>query len=134
VYVCDSYVDNNIYVMEKLTRKEEQAMQALWKIGRGFVKDILANYGEPKPHYNTVSSLIRGLEEKEYVGHKAYGNTHEYFPLITKEEYSRTFLTGFVGNYFENSYKNVVSFFAKEEKLSVEDLKDIIDLIEKKKG
>ncbi|MFA8434728.1 MAG: BlaI/MecI/CopY family transcriptional regulator [Marinifilaceae bacterium] len=118
--------------MEKLTKKEERAMQALWKIEKGFVKDILAGYDEPKPHYNTLSSLIRGLEEKGYVGHKAYGKTHEYFPLISQETYTGAFLSGFVGNYFENSYKKVVSFFAKEEKLSVEDLKEIIEMIEKK--
>ncbi len=86
---------------------------------------------DPKPHYNTLSSLIRLLEEKGYVGHKAYGNTHEYFPLITKEEYQREFMSDIVENYFGKSYKNVVSFFAQEQNISVEELKEIIAMIEK---
>jgi BlaI family transcriptional regulator, penicillinase repressor len=117
--------------MEKLTRKEEEAMQALWSTGRGFVKDLLENYPEPRPHYNTLSSLIRLLEEKGYVGHKAYGNTHEYFPLVTKEEYRREFMTDVVENYFGKSYKSVVSFFANEHNISADELKEIIEMIEK---
>jgi BlaI family transcriptional regulator, penicillinase repressor len=119
--------------MEKLTRQEEKAMLSLWKIGKGFAKDVLENFPETPPHYNTISSLIRSLEAKGYVGHKAYGNTYEYYPLISKEEYTSQFLSGFIGSYFEDSYKEVVSFFAQEQKLSVDDLKEIIALIEKKK-
>ena len=118
--------------MEKLTKKEEQAMQVLWTVGRGFVKDLLENYPDPKPHYNTLSTMVRLLEEKGYVGHKAYGNTHEYFPLVLMEEYRKEFMSDFVGSYF-GSYKNVVSFFAKEQNISVEELKEIIDMIEKGK-
>ena len=119
--------------MEKLTSKEAQAMQVLWTAGKGFVKDLLVNYPEPKPHYNTLSSLIRLLEEKGYVGHNAYGNTHEYFPLISKEEYQREFMSDIVESYFGKSYKNVVSFFAQEQNISVEELKEIISMIEKGK-
>ena len=119
--------------MEKLTSKEQQAMQVLWKAGKGFVKDFLEIHPEPKPHYNTLSSLVRLLEEKGYVGHKAYGNTHEYFPLISKEEYQREFMSDIVESYFGKSYKNVVSFFAKEEKISADELREIIKLIENKK-
>jgi len=119
--------------MEKLTRQEEKAMQAMWKIEKGFAKDVLENFPETAPHYNTVSSLIRSLETKGYIDHKVYGNTYEYFPIISKEEYTSSFLSGFVGNYFENSYKEIVSFFAQEEKLSINDLKEIIDMIEKGK-
>jgi predicted transcriptional regulator len=119
--------------MEKLTRQEEKAMQALWKIEKGFAKDVLEHFPGAKPHINTVSSLIRSLETKGYVDHKAYGNTYEYFPVITKSEYTSQFLSGFIGNYFEDSYKEVVSFFAQEQKLSVNDLKEIIAMIEKKK-
>jgi len=108
-------------------------MHVLWETGKGFVKDLLEVYPEPKPHYNTLSSLVRLLEEKGYVGHKAYGNTHEYFPLITKEEYQREFMSDIVENYFGKSYKNVVSFFAKEDNISVEELKEIIAMIEKGK-
>ena len=117
--------------MEKLTSKEEQAMRVLWKAGKGFVKDLLEDYPEPKPHYNTLSSLVRLLEEKGYVGHKAYGNTHEYYPLISKEEYQREFMSDIVDSYFGKSYKNVVSFFAREQNISIEELKDIIKMIEK---
>ena len=119
--------------MEKLTRQEEKAMLSIWKIGKGFAKDVLENFPETPPHYNTISSLIRSLEAKGYVGHKAYGNTYEYYPLISKDEYTSQFLSGFIGSYFEDSYKEVVSFFAQEQKLSVEDLKEIIAIIEKNK-
>ena len=119
--------------MEKLTAKEEQAMRVLWTAGKGFVKDLLEEYPEPKPHYNTLSSLVRLLEDKGYVGHKAYGNTHEYFPLISKEEYQREFMSYIVESYFGRSYKNVVSFFAREQNISVEELKEIIKMIEKGK-
>jgi predicted transcriptional regulator len=119
--------------MEKLTRQEEKTMLSLWKIEKGFAKDVLENFPEIPPHYNTISSLIRSLESKGYVGHKAYGNTYEYYPLISKEEYTSQFMSNFVGNYFEDSYKEVVSFFAREQKLSVDDLKEIITLIEKNK-
>jgi predicted transcriptional regulator len=91
----------------------------------------LEYHPEPKPHYNTFSTLIRGLEDKGYVSHKSYGNTHQYFPVITKEEYRKLSIKDVVSDYFGSSYKNVVSFFVKEEKLNVDDLKEIIDLIEK---
>jgi len=119
--------------MEKLTRQEEKTMLSLWKIGKGFAKDVLENFPDNAPHYNTISSLIRSLEAKGYVGHKVYGNTYEYYPLISKEEYTSQFLSNFIGNYFEDSYKEIVSFFAQEQKLSVDDLKEIISLIENRK-
>jgi BlaI family transcriptional regulator, penicillinase repressor len=119
--------------MEKLTRQEEKAMQALWKIEKGFTKDVLENFPGDKPHINTISSLIRSLESKRYVNHKTYGNTYEYFPIISKLDYTSQFLNNFIGNYFEDSYKEVVSFFAAEQKLSIDDLKEIIQLIEKQK-
>ena len=116
--------------MEKLTNKEEEIMRILWKLKQAFVKEIVAELPNPKPHYNTLSSLVRILEDKGYVGHKAYGNTHEYFPLISKEEYQREFMSKIVDSYFGKSYKNVVSFFAKEEKISVDELREIIRIIE----
>lgn len=119
--------------MEKLTSKEVQAMQVMWTAGKGFVKDLLEIYPEPKPHYNTLSSIIRLLEEKGYIAHKAYGNTHEYYPLITKEEYQRKFMSDIVESYFDKSYKNVVSFFAAEQKISLKELKEIVAMIEKGK-
>lgn len=119
--------------MEKLTNKEEEIMHILWKLEKAFVKDVLAEIKEVKPHYNTLSTIIRNLEEKGYVGYNAYGKTHQYFPIVTKEEYRKGFMNVAINNYFNNSYKSMVSFFAKEEKISVEDLKDIIALIEKNK-
>ena len=108
--------------MEKLTMQEEEAMRWIWRIGPCFVKDVLAKYEDPKPPYTTLASVIKNLERKKYVKAKRYGNT-----------YKRTFLGGVVTNYFANSYKEMVSFFAKDQKISTDDLKDIIDLIEKGK-
>jgi predicted transcriptional regulator len=118
--------------MKELTRAEEQIMQILWKIEKGFVKDIMDSMPEPKPAYNTVSTIVRILEKKEFVGHNAYGKTHEYFPIVSKKEYSGNFLKGFIKNYFGNSYRQMVSFFAKEEDLSVEEMESIINLLSDK--
>ena len=119
--------------MEKLTNKEEEIMQILWKLEKAFVKDVLAEIKQDKPHYNTLSTIIRNLEDKGYVSYNAYGKTHQYFPIVAKEDYRKGFMNTAINNYFNNSYKNMVSFFAKEEKISVEDLKEIISLIEKNK-
>ena len=119
--------------MNKLTRKEEELMKILWKIKEGFVKDIAHEYPAPTPHYNTISSLVRLLEEKGYIGHKAYGNTHLYFPLIEKQEYRKFFIKDIVKDYFDNSYKQTVSMFIDEQKLTQEDLDELMDLIKSKK-
>jgi predicted transcriptional regulator len=117
--------------MEKLTNKEEEIMHILWKLEKAFVKDVLAEIIEEKPHYNTLSTIIRNLEEKGYVAYNAFGKTHQYYPIVTKEDYRKGFMNTAINNYFNNSYKNMVSFFAKEEKISVKELKEIIELIEK---
>ncbi|MGC1205711.1 MAG: BlaI/MecI/CopY family transcriptional regulator [Flavobacteriaceae bacterium] len=117
--------------MEKLTNKEEEIMHILWTLEKAFVKDVLAEIKEDKPHYNTLSTIIRNLEDKGYVSYNAYGKTHQYFPIVTKEDYRKGFMNTAINNYFNNSYKNMVSFFAKEEKISVDELKEIIKLIEK---
>ncbi|PNW27149.1 BlaI/MecI/CopY family transcriptional regulator [Formosa algae] len=117
--------------MQKLTNKEEEIMHILWKLEKAFVKDVLEEITENKPHYNTLSTIIRHLEEKGYVGYTAYGKTHQYYPIITKEAYRKRFMNSAIENYFNNSYKNVVSFFANEQKISVEELKEIINVIEK---
>ena len=119
--------------MEKLTNKEEEIMQVLWQLKTAFVKEVVAALPEPKPHYNTISTVIRKMEEKGFVNHKAFGNTHQYYPIISMEAYRKTFMQKTINNYFDNSYKNVVSFFAQEEKISVTELKEIIKLIEKDK-
>lgn len=118
--------------MEKLTNKEEEVLHILWQLKKGFVKDVVSKLPNPKPHYNTISTIIRKMEEKGYIEYIAYGKTHEYYPVITKEEYRKNYMNKTITNYFENSYKNAVSFFAKEEKISIEELKEIIDFIEQK--
>lgn len=119
--------------MQKLTNKEEEVMQILWKLKKAFVKDVLAEIEEEKPHYNTLSTIIRNLEEKGFVSHNAYGNTHQYFPIVKIEDYRNQFMNTAISNYFDNSYKNLVSFFAEEEKISADELREILDIIEKKK-
>lgn len=115
--------------MKELTKAEEQVMQILWKLDKAFVKDIIDQMPEPKPAYNTVSTIVRILESKEFIGHNAYGKTHEYYPLVSKKDYTGTFLKGFIKNYFGNSYRQMVSFFAKDEKISTEEMEEIINLL-----
>ncbi|MFY7756978.1 MULTISPECIES: BlaI/MecI/CopY family transcriptional regulator [Flavobacterium] len=119
--------------MQKLTNKEEEIMHILWKLKKAFVKEVMAEITEDQPHYNTLSTIIRNLEDKGYVGHTAFGNTHQYHPIISLEEYRKTFMKTALANYFDNSYKQMVSFFAEEEKISAEELREILALIEKKK-
>lgn len=119
--------------MEKLTIQEEEAMLCIWELGNCSVKDIVGKYQSPAPPYTTVASIVKNLERKQYVRAMRVGNTYQYAPLIRESEYKRTFMSGFVRNYFEDSYKEMVSFFAKEQKISTNDLKDIIAMIEKGK-
>mgnify|MGYP001595261761 CR=1 FL=1 len=118
--------------MYKLTNIEEEIMHVLWKLKQAFVKVVVAELPTPRPHYNTVSTVIRKMEDKGFIGHEAFGNTHRYYPAISKEDYRKGYFSTAINNYFENSYKNVVSFFANEEKISVEELKEIIKIIESK--
>ena len=117
--------------MERLTHQEEEVMRRIWRSGPCFVKDIQAQYKEPKPPYTTLASVVKNLQRKKYVKAKRYGNTYEYTPIIEEEEYKKTFMSGVVQNYFRNSYKELVSFFAKEQKISPNELQDIINMIEK---
>ena len=112
--------------MKELTKAEEQVMQILWRIKRGFVKDILAKMPDPKPAYNTVSTIVRILEKKGFVDYQAYGKTHEYYPLITKKDYSNFFLKGFIRNYFGGSFSQLVSFFAKENDMDIHDFEQLM--------
>jgi predicted transcriptional regulator len=124
--------------MKELTRAEEQIMQILWKLDRAFVKDIIDDLPVPKPAYNTVSTIIRILEKKGVVSHKAYGNTHEYFALITKDEYKKKYFKSFLTRYFGDSFQDMVSFFAGDRDLSLQELEEIRqrlgEEIEKQKG
>ncbi len=116
--------------MRELTRAEEEVMQILWKIKRGFVKEILEHFDEPKPAYNTVSTIVRILQDKGFVSHKAYGRTHQYYPLVTKDDYSKMHLKTFVKDYFSDSFKKMVSFFAREKGITVKEMEDIMKIME----
>jgi BlaI family penicillinase repressor len=118
--------------MQKLTNKEEEIMHILWKLEKAFVKEVMAEFTEDVPHYNTLSTMIRNLEEKGYVSYNAFGKTHQYFPIISLEQYRKKFMQSTIENYFDNSYKNMVSFFAEEQKISADELREILALIEKK--
>lgn len=118
--------------MEKLTKQEEAAMQAIWKAGKGFVKDFLESHADPIPPYTTLASTIKNLEKKGFVDAKKIGNVYEYSPSIGEDEYATKFMNSFVKDYFENSYKDLVTFFAKDKKISPDDLKEIIRMIEGK--
>jgi len=119
--------------MQKLTNKEEEIMQILWKLKKAFVKEVQAEITEDQPHYNTLSTIIRNLEEKGFVAHIAFGNTHQYYPIVTLENYSKKYMKTAIDNYFNSSYKNMVSFFAKEEKISADELREILAMIESPK-
>ena len=116
--------------MQQLTKAEEQVMQALWSIGRGMVKEIIEKLPEPKPAYNTVSTIVRILEQKGFVDHKAYGKTHEYFPLISRDEYSAKFLNHFLRNYFGGSFERMVSFFVKKNDMNLAEFEEMMKLVQ----
>ncbi len=118
--------------MEKLTKQEEEAMQAVWESGSGMVKDFL-DHLEPQPPYTTLASTIKNLERKGFLNSEKIGNTYRYTPAILEEEYKKRFMSGFVSDYFQNSYKDLVTFFASEQKISADELKEIIKLIENPK-
>ena len=110
----------------QLTKAEEQIMQILWEKQEGLVKDIRDSFSEPRPARNTVSTVLRVLEKKGYVGHRAYGNVHVYHPLVTKENYSRSQLFGLLENYFNNSFPAMASFFAREKDLTLKELDELL--------
>ena len=120
--------------IKDLTKAEEQLMQILWQIEKGFVKDVMDYLPEPKPAYNTVSTIIRILEVKGFIGHEALGKSHQYFPLISREDYKRDATEKLLGNYFENSVESMFSFFVKEEKLDLSDVDEILKMINKIKN
>lgn len=114
-------------MMKTLTKAEEQVMHILWDLNKALVRDILEQLPEPKPAYNTVSTVVRVLEKKEFVDHKSYGTTHEYFPLISKKEYTKFYFGEFMDKYFNNSFKQLASFFTNENKLTMEELEEMMN-------
>ena len=112
--------------MKQLTKAEEQVMQILWEIKKGFVKDILEKMPAPKPAYNTVSTIVRILEKKEFVGYTAYGKTHEYYPLIEKNQYRSFYLKTMISGYFGGSFERLVSFFAKDNDMDIHEMEELL--------
>lgn len=117
--------------MKTLTKAEEQIMHILWELKTALVRDILDELPDPKPAYNTVSTVIRVLEKKKFVGHKSYGSTHEYYPLITKKEYTKFHFGEFMEKYFNNSFSQLASFFTAENKISMGELEEMMEEIRK---
>lgn len=117
--------------LEKLSHQEEEAMQAVWKVGEGSVKQFLDNMTLPGTPYTTLASTIKNLEKKGYVSSRMVGNAYIYQPAVSEDEYKSKFMSGFVRDYFANSYKELVNFFVEGKKLSAKELKEIIHLIEK---
>ena len=120
-------------MLEKITSQEEQAMRAVWRCGEANVKTILENMDDPLPPYTTLASTIKNLEKKRYLSSRLTGNMYLYKPVVEEEEYKKQSLTNMVKNHFDNSYKDLVAFFAEQKKISPKELKEIIDLIEGKK-
>ena len=116
--------------MKRLTTKEKEIMELYWQHGPLFVKELLEYYDEPRPHFNTLSTTVRILEKKGFLDHKQFGTSYQYFPTISEQDYGRSSLTGIIKNYFDDSYLSAVSCFVKEEKISVEELKELIEQIE----
>jgi BlaI family penicillinase repressor len=117
--------------MRDLTKAEEQVMQVLWKNGPSFVKEIIAELPDPKPAYSTTSTIVRILQDKGFVSHKAYGPTHQYFAVVSKEEYSHFSMKKMMNNYFDGSMKKMVSFFSRKEKVDAKELEEIMEVLKK---
>lgn len=116
--------------MITLTKAEERIMKILWKIDKGFIKDILEHFPKPKPPYNTISTIIRVLVKKEVVSYKSYGGSHQYYSLITEEEYKKTQMGKLVNDYFNNSFKQVVNFFSETKKLDIDEVDEVMKMLE----
>lgn len=117
--------------MKQLTKREEDVMTIFWERGPLFIREMLEFFDEPKPHFNTVSTIVRGLEEKGYVGHKSFGPTYQYFALINEQEYGCRSIKNVIGKYFKNSYFSAVSSLVEDEKISLDELRELIEKINK---
>jgi len=116
-------------MIRDLTKAEEQVMQILWKDDESIVRDLVDQFPDPKPAYNTVSTVLRVLEKKEFVNHKAYGTTYLYFPLVSKKDYSKFQFTNLIKNYFNGSFPKMAAFFAQENNLSIQELEEMMDMV-----
>ena len=129
-YVCR----NKFYIMKHLTNREEEIMEVFWEKGSMYVKDVIDLLAGPKPHYNTISTIIRGLEDKGFVAHEQFGNTYRYFAIISREEFSKNSIKNLVSKYFNTSYASVVSMFVEEQKISTEEIQELIRQVESRKN
>jgi predicted transcriptional regulator len=119
--------------MQKLAKREEQIMQAVWGLGKALIKEIIQALPDPKPHYNSVATMVKILEDKGFLGHETIGNVFQYFPVVSKEAYQSHTMKDIVHHYFDNSYTRMLAFFAKEQKLSDEEINDIVNIIKSNK-
>jgi BlaI family transcriptional regulator, penicillinase repressor len=119
--------------MVKLAKREEQIMQAFWELEKAFIKEIIPHLPEPKPHYNSVATMVKILEEKGFLDHEAVGNVYRYFPLVSREDYQKHAMKDIVSQYFDNSYPRMLAFFAKQQNLSETELNEILQLIKSNK-
>ena len=120
-------------MIKKLAAKEEEVMTLFWQHGDMFIRDLLNYYEDPKPHYNTVATQVKFLEEKKFLGRRPMGNTNQYYALISEKEYKDSALSSVISQYFNNSYTSVVSHFIEEEAMDLDELKELIELIERKR-
>src|SRR6201991_3099205 len=119
--------------MQKLAKREEQIMQVFWTLEKAFIKEVIPEMPDPKPHYNSVATMVRILEDKGFLRHETFGNTFQYYPLVSKEEYQNQAFDDIVRKYFNNSYPRMLAYFAKEQKISPDELNEILQLIQSQK-
>lgn len=119
--------------MVKLAKREEQIMKVFWDLQNAFIRDVIPHLPDPKPHYNSVATIVKILEEKGFLDHETVGNIYRYFPVVSREEYQRHAMKDIVSQYFDNSYPRMLAFFAKDQNLSEKELKEILQLIKSKK-
>ena len=119
--------------MLKLATREEQIMQAFWDLKKAFIRDIIPSLPDPRPHYNSVATIVKILEDKGFLDHETVGNMHQYFPVISRDDYQKHAMKDIVSKYFNNSYPRMLAFFAKEENLSEDELSEILKIIKSKK-
>src|SRR4029078_3623247 len=119
--------------MKKLAKREEQIMQVYWDLGKAFIKEVIPHLPEPKPHYNSVATMVKILEEKGFLDHDSVGNVYRYFPVISREDYQKHAMKDIVSQYFDNSYPRMLAFFAKEQNLTEDEFQEILQKIKKNK-